>query len=107
MGAKWQVVHATDKVVALEDRSFEARGHDGNMSVTNDAERVIGALHRSLPGGLKERIVIYKDTMGMWDELCHDGQGNFTGFKPVRATTLNGALMTLDLPLILTGTVFQ
>lgn len=58
-------------------------GHDqGYVSVTNDAEAVVGIIARSI--GRAERAVpriFYYDSDGRLDELCHDGLGNFTEFK--------------------------
>ena len=51
----------------------------GERSVTNDAEAVVAALESRYPG----YRVIYRDSMGAWDELCHQGD-RFTGFKPAR-----------------------
>lgn len=55
--------------------------NDEGMSVTNNAARVVRHLHDSIEGGLGKRHVYYQDTMGRFDELCHD-QGKFTGFAP-------------------------
>ena len=30
------------------------------------------------------RRVIYRDSSGSWDELVHDGAGNFRGYGPAR-----------------------
>lgn len=54
---------------------------DGPKSVTNDAENVVADLVRAgviLP----TTPVIYRDTMGVWDELVVTG-GRFVGFRPV------------------------
>lgn len=51
--------------------------HDGPVSVTNDAEQVIAWLDDH--GTLRARPVIYRDTMGNWDELRHR-HGRFQGF---------------------------
>lgn len=50
------------------------------MSVTNDAEAVVRALHDQ--GVLRGRRLLYYDSEGRLDELKHDGHGNFTGFAP-------------------------
>lgn len=47
-------------------------------SVTNSAEDVIYNLNIQYPGFR----VIYRDTEGCWDELVHDFDGTFVGFKP-------------------------
>lgn len=41
---------------------------DGAMSVTNDADAVVAALVAAR-GNVR---IIYRDSMGHWDELCHD-----------------------------------
>lgn len=50
---------------------------NGATSVTNDAENVTKYLfHR-----FGNRRVVYRDSMGNWDEMEHDN-GRFTGFRP-------------------------
>jgi hypothetical protein len=49
---------------------------DGHLSVTNDAEKVVAEILEQFGVG---RRIIYRDTMGRWDELKHDGK-RFTGF---------------------------
>ena len=49
-----------------------------SVSVTNDAEDVVSDLHTQ---GLGSRRLLYFDSEGCLDELCHDGHGNFTGFR--------------------------
>lgn len=49
----------------------------GNMSVTNDAEQVIAALHQRI--NLNGRRVQYIDSVGQVDELLHE-HGVFKGF---------------------------
>ena len=51
---------------------------NGPMSVTNDAEAVVADLHNK---GYWYSRIIYKDSMGQWDELLHNELG-FTGFGP-------------------------
>ena len=58
-------------VVLIEDLN-------GPMSVTNDAEAVVRELIASGWGAYR---FMYKDSMGNWDELLHDGK-QFTGFGP-------------------------
>lgn len=55
---------------------------NGALSVTNDAEAVCAELQRGFPG----YRIIYRDSMGFWDELLHD-RGQFTGFAPARTLT--------------------
>jgi hypothetical protein len=51
--------------------------NDVGMSVTNDAENVVADVLRQYP----DHRIIYRDTMGQWDELVHFN-GKFTGFAP-------------------------
>lgn len=52
---------------------------DEGMSVTNDAENVVREVNAQRPG----YRILYRDTMGNWDELLHDN-GIFQGFAPYR-----------------------
>ncbi len=53
------------------------------MSITNDAEQVVRWLAET--GVLDDgRRVLYRDTLGTWDELLHKG-GRFAGFAPLGA----------------------
>jgi hypothetical protein len=63
----WKVPHGN--AVLVVDR-------DGPVSVTNDAENVVGYV---LCGHPNKPRILYKDTDGEWDELLHDGE-KFTGF---------------------------
>lgn len=54
--------------------------NDGPLSVTNDAERVVAEVLAAHPG----RRIFYRDSMGSWDELKHNGEA-FTGFAPPKA----------------------
>lgn len=54
---------------------------DGPMSVTNDAEGVVAYLHGRMAREHQSKRIFYKDSMGMWDELLHDGD-QFEGFAP-------------------------
>ena len=47
-------------------------------SVTNDAEAVCFVLNQKYPGFR----IIYRDTMGKWDELVHE-DGKFIRFAPI------------------------
>jgi hypothetical protein len=49
----------------------------GGKSVTNDADNVAAELAVNYPG----YRIIYRDSIGRWDELCHDG-ALFVGFRP-------------------------
>lgn len=52
---------------------------DGGYSVTNDADKVCRELNERYPG----YRIIYRDTMGNWDELEHKN-GQFLGYRPAR-----------------------
>lgn len=71
--SSFDVVYENEYAVFIVDLD------DGNMSVTNDAENVVIKL---LTNSGNKRIV-YKDTMGNWDELCHNGR-NFTHYMSVQ-----------------------
>jgi hypothetical protein len=64
-------------IIYLADRDM------GNVSVTNDAENVAKAIHAQYP----YCRIIYKDSMGNWDEILHAG-GIFKGFKQARGPSL-------------------
>jgi len=80
--------------------TWETRGdvicitdHDRGRSVTNDADRVIEDLVECL-GSLAGKRVIYRDTMGVWDELVVSGD-RFEGFRAVAECDLDAALRKL------------
>lgn len=72
----YQVVQTTPDTVYIID-------NDRRMSITNDAEAVVASLQEKYAG----KRIIYRDTMGNWDELVHK-DGVFTSFAhaqgPVR-----------------------
>lgn len=80
--------------------TFETRGDvicitdlDRGRTVTTDADRVIEDLvdcHGSLDG----KRVIYRDSMGVWDEILVS-DNRFTGFRSVGERDLDAALRTL------------
>lgn len=72
--ANFTIVEVTDAFVALVD-------DDTGASVTNDATAVVAYL---LSEYGTERRLIYRDSMGRWDELRHDGK-RFVGFAPLTA----------------------
>src|SRR3990172_6930008 len=73
-GSKFDVVKAAREagMVWIVDRN-------GAQSVTNYAEAVCAAL--SVEYG--NARIIYRDSMGLWDELKHEC-GRFLGFAPAR-----------------------
>lgn len=72
--ARYNIVKETAELFAIEDT-------DTGVSITNDAEAVVYELVNVHKIG--DKRIVYKDTMGNWDELLHDGD-QFTGFAPYR-----------------------
>lgn len=64
----WQL--PAGKALVLFDR-------DGRVSITNDAEAVVANVLSTHP----DKRILYRDTIGDWAELLHDGK-KFIGFKP-------------------------
>lgn len=94
---KAQIEIVTDQyvpnhIMAIVDMSNSA----GTMSVTNDAEAVVSYLHAK--AGLGGRRLIYRDTMDQWDELLHDGNGRFLGFRHLGGDCLEQAIMLAGPP---------
>lgn len=77
-------------MVALIDENLP-----GTMTITNDAEGVVERALAQLGNydGKEPPRIIYKDTMGEWAELGHDGH-RFTGFKPCRLPNVSFSLTT-------------
>lgn len=83
MKAIISIAYNGDDVIAIRDM-------DGRMSITNDAEGVVAFL--SARHFLTEtKKLIYRDTMGFWDELSHNGK-EFKGFRPIRTKMLYEAI---------------
>jgi hypothetical protein len=78
--ASYSVVEITDRRICLVDLN-------GQRSVTNDAEAVVSEVLHNCPNAANKKIV-YRDSTGEWDELCHDGK-EFTGFAPFYGTPPN------------------
>lgn len=74
MEARWHTV-AYDGVM----RMIWIVDDDGPVSVTNDAKAIVAELYQR-HGSCR---IIYRDTMGNWDELLHLN-GTFYGFTPAR-----------------------
>lgn len=70
--AKYEVLGFDGDAVWIADI-----GEDTDRSVTNDAEAVV----QSLANRYGTRRIIYKDTMGRFDELVHE-RGVFKHFAP-------------------------
>jgi hypothetical protein len=77
-------------VIIVRDRSNELN----TISVTNAAESVIADLAAGM--GIEGRRVVYLDTLGIWDELLHDGS-RFTGYAPIRDAELKAHLVEIAL----------
>lgn len=84
--AKFTIQHQ-GAVVALIDN-----GSASTMSVTNDAENVVRYLYEE---GVARGAtpIVYRDTMGRWDGLAHDGHGHFTGFVMIGAESMEEAVV--------------
>jgi len=72
--ATYDFLAITDTLVLIADQDLV-----GRRSVTNDADVVVKDVDRRL-GGLGRRRLFYRDSIGRYDELKHDGRGNFKGF---------------------------
>lgn len=71
----FDIVFAYDLKILLIDL-------DRGKSITNDAYNIIKELDKNiLPGGIKNRRVYYRDTMGRYDRILTH-HGIFTGFAP-------------------------
>lgn len=75
--ADFSLVMNTPRWVLIRDNANETQ----TMSVTNDAENVVKSLKDNAIIS-SDAIIFYIDTDGRVDILEHDGNGNFTGFKP-------------------------
>ncbi|WP_233854141.1 hypothetical protein [Paraburkholderia sp. HD33-4] len=64
---------------------------DEGMSVTNDIEHVVDALHASGMLNSGDRF-IYRDTMGVWDEAVIDSACRFVDFRSLGATSCTDAI---------------
>lgn len=89
MRAQYRIVHQDARVLAIVDT-----GDGTHASVTNAAEEVVLELSQNekvggLPAG---RRLVYRDSEERWDELLHDGAGNFLGFGFLDGTSLDDAL---------------
>ena len=58
-----------------------ADANRGGRSITNDAERVVTEL-LATQQLLPHQRLLYRDTLGRWDELVHDGR-RFTAFRHI------------------------
>lgn len=62
---------------------------DQGMSITNNAENVVAELHDL---GIFGMPIVYCDTDGVWDQLAVNAAGEFIGFWPLRAMTMDDAI---------------
>lgn len=67
--------------------------HNQGKSVTNDAENVIADLAARFD--LSRYRVIYRDSLGTWDQLLVDSTGHFAGFSSINERDLPAALAKL------------
>lgn len=75
--ATYEIVRWSEDCVLIKDTGQ----HDKQLTITNDAERVVAALSPMLQG----RRLEYLDSEGNRDQLLvRDGQ--FAGFAPAKAT---------------------
>jgi hypothetical protein len=68
----WSIHKETDDTIFIID-------NDDGRTVTNDAERVVFELWNQYG----DRRIVYRDTMGNWDELVHD-EGVFKRYAPYK-----------------------
>lgn len=78
-------LRSTFEVVLQTDTHVIILDLDNGSSVTNDACSVIVWLEANLLGGIGQRRVYYRDTMGRFDELCVLN-GTFNGFRSCSQT---------------------
>jgi hypothetical protein len=74
------VSRAVYSMTVIDENAFVI-DQDAGMSVTNDAEAVVGEVLGMVDAPIKR--IVYRDTEGRWDELKHDGR-RFVGFWPIR-----------------------
>ncbi len=72
--SEYEVIGVQDGTVYLVDINL------GNKSVTNDAENVVAEILNEY--GYEKRVV-YRDSMGNWAEMLHNGV-KFTNYAPHR-----------------------
>jgi hypothetical protein len=60
----------------------------GSVSLTNNAKAVVDYMLNVYVRARNEAPrILYRDSTGRWDEMCHDGK-QFTGFAPISAETM-------------------
>jgi len=75
--ANFSLIHNNLSYVLIQDNANEMN----TMSVTNDAENVVKFL-KDKAILIGDATLYYIDTDGRVDILEHDGEGNFTCFRP-------------------------
>lgn len=65
-------------VCVQEDKIFLVDLDLGNKSVTNDAENVVEEINKNFP----DKRIIYRDTLGVWDEIVIDRRRSYAEFAP-------------------------
>lgn len=73
------MLRSTFDVVYHNENAIFIVDLDEGMSVTNDAENVVIKLLTTFGN----KRIVYRDTMGTWDELCHDGR-KFTHYMSLQ-----------------------
>lgn len=64
---------------------------DSGASVTNDVDNVLARI--SADGvDLRAHPVIYRDSMGIWDEIVVNADGSFTGFLSINERNPDAAI---------------
>lgn len=71
-------MHVEDGIIALIDIGT-------GISITNAAAEVVAELATLFGDDLTTMRIIYRDTMGVWDGLAHQGS-RFIAFVPIRST---------------------
>lgn len=75
------------KVVCVIDQ-----GRSHFLTVTNDAEFVVEQMLETY-GNMP---IVYRDSCGQWDQLCHDGK-KFTHYNTLYQKTEDGAIAALNM----------
>lgn len=74
-------VDSSFEVAIVNDISIVLIDLDKGKSVTNNAYNVVKLLNKDIPGGIKNRRVYYRDSMGRYDQIL-TYHGIFVGFAP-------------------------
>lgn len=85
--AKAKYTHQTDKAGDIDLLIIEDL-NTGAMSVTNDIENVVDEIAISDGLNVKNHLIVYKDTDGIWDGWDHVTQS----FVPLQTRNLSDAI---------------